>query len=312
LDSNWNPSLAQNNSNLGWGIVTNPNPSKYSEFTVNVRKDAPKISLFGFKLGKKICTVRSETEFHYSEIIQTLNDQIWYKVKIDNPLEFAKPSCPKPLQGWLIAQQSDGTRLVDEIPSATLVQTAEFNQIAAQESLEDGEIERFETPAVIPPQTKLRNDSLPESDAPYLDVRPEKQQTETPSDSNRSTDSETVGIPNESVDKWGTFSNYLLVCLGSVLGLLVITFEQSCSNDEINASEILNAFTKRIISSIFLIRLLVLIVVSCSFISILGRIEQKDNLLTAIQTLSSQGLYEPVIAGFLICIVILSFTSASK
>jgi len=44
----------------------------------------------------------------------------------------------------------------------------------------------------------------------------------------------------------------------------------------------------------------------------LGRIEQKDNLLTAIQTLSSQGLYEPVIAGFLICIVILSFTSASK
>ncbi|MEM8675512.1 MAG: hypothetical protein AAGF83_16805 [Cyanobacteria bacterium P01_G01_bin.67] len=319
IDSNWNPSLAQNPSNSGWGIVINPKPDEYSEFAVNIRENAPRISPFGFKLGEKICSVISGTEFSYSEVIRTLNDQIWYKVKIDNPLEFQSSSCPQPLQGWLIAEQSDGTRLVDEFKTGTVVQAAELssNNNVAQAPLKD--LETIEPP-VVEPQGQSRTQApariLPltksNSNTPYLDVRPEQRKTETESNSPQVTELKKVSKGEEEDDKWTTFSNYLLVCLGSILGLLVITFEQASNNDDLDAIEIITTFRNKVMSPIFLIRLSVLIIASFSFISILGGIEQKDNLLNAIQKLSNQGFYEPVIAGFLICIVILSFTSSSK
>lgn len=350
IDSNWQRSWAQNQSNSGWGIVAYPNRDENSQFAVNIRENAPQISPLGFNLGEKICTVISGTEFSYSEVVRTLNNQIWYKVRIDNPLESGESDCPQPLQGWLIAKQSNGTRLVDNFLPTAELQTASLpadnvddlilqedstpesatqtNQAAGvtdDPNLESETLSETDIPSDIEPEPEQPDDSntiesetLPETDipsdiepepkqsdnssskAPYLDVRPDQRPTET------------IVESEEEDNRWTTFSKYLLVSLGSVLGLLVITFEQACSNDDLSAGEILTSFRNKILSPIFLIRLLVLMLASFAFISILGAISTDDDLLSTIQQLSRQGVYEPIIAGFLICIVILSFTSSSK
>ncbi|MEM8718028.1 MAG: hypothetical protein AAGE84_01800 [Cyanobacteria bacterium P01_G01_bin.39] len=304
IDSHWNLSLAQSESNSGLGRVINPNPNQHSEFVVNVRKDSPKITLFGYKLGENICAVKSGTQFRYSKVIQTINNQIWYQVDIDNPIEANKDSCPQRLQGWLIAQQSDGTRLVKEIQDYFVAEQYDL-EIAGISEDESWESEEFE-PEPIEPNTTIQPTpkiSLPQyesnSEVPYVDISPEQRKTEA--------DSITI---NRS--EWKIFSKYLLVSLGSILGLLVVTFEQAGSDNELSSDEIFTAFTKKIVSSIFLVRLIILIVSSFAFISLLGGIEEKDNLLKTIQTLSTQGSYEPIIAGFLICLVILNFTSSNK
>ena len=279
--------LAQSSQGAGWGELINPAPEKYSEFAVNVRRTPPSVTPFGLKLGEKICAVKNGTQFSYAQVHTTLNNQVWYEVEIQNPISY-DVVCPKPVRGWLIGQKGDYTDLVKT-----------FN---------------VQPSSPTTTSTETPTSSLPSSVAasPVEDPSPEVTSPTTAPEKNGPSSEKISKNAQEKTLSWQIFSRYMLVCLGAVLGLFFVTFEQVSSHLQDDAPQVFLALKRRMRSPVFFIRVVLLILASFVFILLIDSIGTNNEWLGSIRQLAAQGILEPITAGFLIALVVLNFIAFSK